>query len=242
MKHRTRSLLLLIAAAMAGCSQPVQVPQRLDSEKQDRLEPDFATQLSAVRASQRDRIHIETQPIGDDQLQSLAGTEGLEVLLLDHPTNPISEPGFAAIASLPNLMHLRLRGVPVDEEAAAQLSKAAELQILNLPQAELSDAALTELRGLDKLVQLRIGSSQLTDKGLEALQNFPNLKRVHLIDVPITDEGIEVFEKLPKLQSLYIDGGKVSDAGYDRLFKAKPKLHVHVDQAHHDRDPHAHRH
>lgn len=242
MDRRLVRYSLLVIALFAGCSKPVELPQRLWPETQNSVEPDFATQLAAVRAGQRDRIEIQSEPIGDERLQSLAGADKLEVLLLDYPTNPITQPGFHVIASLPKLMHLRLRGVKVDDEAARTLAGAKSLQIVNLPQSELTDAGLAELTKLPKLVQLRLGSSQLTDKGLESLKSAPSLKRVHLIDVPITDEGLAVFHELPKLESLYIDGAQLSDAAYERLFEAQPGLHVHVDQAHHDRDPHGHPH
>jgi len=211
-------------------------------EQQASVEPNFAAQLAEVKSGQRDGIQIERQPIDDEQLQLLTDTEGLEVLLLDHPENKINDAGIAAIATLPDLMHLRLRATNLDDASAAKLALVTSLQILNLPQSNLSDMGLADLTKLENLVQLRIGSSLLTDTGLESLKQFPKLKRVHLIDVPITDRGLAVFESLPRLESLYIDGGKVSDAAYDRLFKAKPGLHVHVDQAHHDRDPHAHPH
>jgi hypothetical protein len=47
---------------------------------------------------------------------------------------------------------------------------------------------------------------------------------------------------LKQLESLYIDGGQISDAGIDELFRQRPDLHVHLNAAHHDRDPHRHPH
>jgi hypothetical protein len=42
---------------------------------------------------------------------------------------------------------------------------------------------------------------------------------------------------LPGLQTLYLDGAGVSDEAWSRYFQRHPDVHVHVDQAHHDRDP-----
>jgi hypothetical protein len=77
----------------------------------------------------------------------------------------------------------------------------------------------------------------VSDKGIAALKNFPQLKRVHLIDVPITEAALETFAQMPQLESLYIDGVELSDDALSALFTAQPKLHVHLGQRHHDRDP-----
>lgn len=242
MNHLRSACVLLLVLALAGCEKPVEVPPQQRAQPVIAGELAFADQIAEVKSGKRDRIQVERNPIDDEQLQKLNDARQAEVLLLDHPDNKIGESGIALIATMPKLMHLRLRGVNIDDAAAARLAKVKSLQILNLPQSELTDSGLAELTKLENLVQLRVGSSKLTDSGLEALKQFPKLKRVHLIDVPITDAGLAVFESLPKLESLYIDGGNVSDAAYERLFKAKPGLHVHVDQAHHDRDPNAHPH
>jgi hypothetical protein len=44
------------------------------------------------------------------------------------------------------------------------------------------------------------------------------------------------------LWNLYLDGAGVSDEAWSRYFGARPTVHVHVDQAHHDRDPGRHDH
>ena len=74
------------------------------------------------------------------------------------------------------------------------------------------------------------------------LRELPSLKRLHLIDVPITDAGLAPLAGILQLESLYIDGGDVSDAALDELFRQRPDLHVHLNQQHHDRDPHQHPH
>lgn len=41
---------------------------------------------------------------------------------------------------------------------------------------------------------------------------------------------------MPALRNLYLDGAEVSDEAWAGYFQAHPNVHVHVDQAHHDRD------
>jgi hypothetical protein len=71
----------------------------------------------------------------------------------------------------------------------------------------------------------------------EAIVRLPHLRTLHLIDIPIGDEGLAVLASRPDLWNLYLDGAGASDAAWQRYFEACPKVHVHVDQAHHDRDP-----
>jgi hypothetical protein len=48
--------------------------------------------------------------------------------------------------------------------------------------------------------------------------------------------------KIEQLQSLYVDDIAFSESAWQALFDARPRLHVHVNQEHHDRDPHKHEH
>jgi hypothetical protein len=70
-----------------------------------------------------------------------------------------------------------------------------------------------------------------------AVARLPRLRSLHLIDVAIGDDGLDVLTELSALRNLYLDGAGVSDAAWERYFEARPRIHVHVDQAHHDRDP-----
>jgi hypothetical protein len=60
--------------------------------------------------------------------------------------------------------------------------------------------------------------------------------------VPIGDAGLDVLARMDGLWNLYLDGAGVSDEAWSRYFGARPTVHVHVDQAHHDRDPGRHDH
>lgn len=69
-----------------------------------------------------------------------------------------------------------------------------------------------------------------------------SVRFLHLIGVPITDEGLRVLETMTQLESFYIDDGLVTDGGIERLWKAIPALHIHINQEHSDRDPNRHSH
>jgi hypothetical protein len=71
----------------------------------------------------------------------------------------------------------------------------------------------------------------------EAVAHLAELRSLHLIDVPLGDEGLAAISRLPGLWNLYLDGAGVSDEAWAEYFQLHPDVHVHVDQAHHDRDP-----
>jgi hypothetical protein len=217
--------LLLLAAGCQAVAQP-----------QSSEEASLEAQIASVRGGQSDRIHIETVPLGDDDLARLSELTALRELLVDEPRSLFSPAGLQRLKGLPNLTHLRIRG-EIDDVALAELAELKSLKILNVPQGTFSDEPLASLRQLPQLEQLRFGSKRVTDTGVKTLADFPALLRLHLIDVPITDAGLRELMSIERLESLYIDGGEFSNAAVDELFRTRPTLHVHFNQQHHDRDP-----
>ena len=102
-------------------------------------------------------------------------------------------------------------------------------------------AGVRNLAGLEGLRSLRLGGPLLGGPEVcEAVVGLPHLRSLHLIDVPIGDGGLAVLQRLPGLWNLYLDGAGVSDDAWIEYFRACPNVHVHIDQAHHDRDPRRH--
>jgi hypothetical protein len=202
----------------------------------------LSVQAAEVRAGIREAIAVEATLLRDADLESLGALEGLTALLCDHPDSRFSAAGISTLGRLPNLKHLRIRGHGIDDAAVAELVNIQSLRILNLPHAEFTDAGAKQLSNLPILKQLRIGSPHISRAGIEALAALPALRQLHTIDIPIDDEELRILAGVKHLESLYIDGGTFSDAAADELFRARPDLHVHFDQQHHDRDPHRHSH
>jgi len=200
-------------------------------------EPTLAEQIAAVRAGQSDRIQIEHTVLTDDDLRQITELTQLRELLLDNAESRFTASGINYLSGLPKLEHLRIRGGGIDDKALIHLAGLESLKILNVPQGTFGDAALVELKRLPYLVQFRFSSPRVTDAGMKTLAELPAIKRLHLINVPITDAGLATLAKIEQLESLYIDGGQFSDAAVEKLFQARPKLHVHLNQAHHDLDP-----
>lgn len=222
----------LIFLILAGCGAETGTTAR---------EPSFRDQLAAVKAGTSDQIHV-SQPITDAEIAEVAGADSLKSLIIDTADATISGSTLDRLHSLPALEIFWFRGRGINDAELGKLATIKTLKVLNVPQGEFSDAGLAALKDLPHLVQLRFGSPHITDAGIASLVEFPSLLRLHLIDVAITGEGLQSLARLENLESLYIDGGKFGDADIDALFRARPKLHVHFNQQHHDRDPHKHDH
>jgi hypothetical protein len=224
------SFALLIAA---GCG-----PSNLGTV----VEPSFEEQLAAVKAGRSDAIHLASFLVADDDLAHIDQATALRTLIIDQPESRITAGGLKHLKGLPHLEHLRLRGPGVDDEGLAQIAQLKALRFLNLPRGSFSDAGLAHLAGHVRMELLRFGSPNVTDAGIKTLRQMPSLTQVHLIGVPLSDAALVELAKMNQLQSLYVDDIAFSDAAWDALFAARPGLHVHVNQEHHDRDPHQHAH
>ena len=214
--------------------------QRSGDEQQSAekaVELPLAAQVTAVESGASGTIHVATQSIDGSELAQLASLPALQVLLLDHEDNAIGDSDCVALATRQSLVHLRIRGGSIGDEGLAHLAKLPNLRILNLPHSRVTDRGLASLASAPRLSQLRLGRAQITDKGLAHLADFPALRQIHLIDAPITDAGLKTIAALADLDSLYLDGSRVTDAGEAWLLRARPDLHVHYNQQHHDRDP-----
>ncbi len=236
MKYLAPLLLLSIAL---GCHHQ---PEASAPVPPAASESSFDAQIAAVRAGRENAILVEQSPLTDDDLARLDGLDNLTTLCIDHPDSCITTASIAHLAALPKLEHLRIRGHGIGDAAVESVLNLKRLKILNLPRADFTDSGLARLQELPELDLLRFGSLNVTDAGIESLRSFPSLKRLHLIDVPISDAGLAKLAEIEALQSLYIDGGNINDAAWDELFRRRPKLHVHINQQHHDRDPNKHAH
>jgi len=195
----------------------------------------FGKQVLAVRDKRADRIEAEA-PLTAAEWESLRGLAGLRVVVLQRGGAGDTEA--AILATLPDLERLVLRQSPLADTGFAALAGCRSLRDLNVPQAACTPAGIERLAALPTLKSLRLGGSNLKGPDVaRAIATLPGLTSLHLIDVAIGDDGLDALVKAPTLQNLYLDGAGVSDAAWKRYFEARPGVHVHVDQAHHDRDP-----
>lgn len=217
----TRWLATVVTTVATGCSPTAPTG--------------IVAQALAVRAGQSTRI-VAITPLSPAEWESLRGLAGLRELVLNRG---VADDGRVEIlTTLPDLERLVVRQSPLTDTGFRRLVACTKLRDLNIPQAACTAGGIRALSGLEHLRSLRIGSRALAGADVcAAVAELPALRTLHLIDVPIGDEGLRVLARLPGLWSLYLDGAGVSDDAWDGYFQACPHVHVHVDQAHHDRDP-----
>ena len=204
------------------------------------LHRDIGDQIAAVRTGGADTV-VAAVPLTDAEWESLRGLTGLRELVLEQGR---ADDGRAEIlATLTGLERLVLRESPLGDAGFQRIARCNAIRDLNVPQAACTADGVQALAPLAALRSLRLGGPQLAGPEVcEAVTSLHKLRSLHLIDVPIGDDGLAVLQRLPGLWNLYLDGGGVSDEAWERYFQACPRVHVHIDQAHHDRDPRGHLH
>ncbi len=223
---------VVILVAAVGCSRPAPSP---GVEAAPVRPLPFSAQWVAVRDGRAERIVAE-ESLTAAEWESLRGLEGVTelVLLAGRADDACAE----ILATLGGLERLVLRDSPLSDAGLRRLTACRNLRDLNLPQAACTAAGVRSLAALERLRSLRLGGGTLSGPEVcRAVATLPALRSLHLIDVPIGDDGLGVLAGLPGLWNLYLDGSGVSDAAWEGYFRACPNVHVHVDQAHHDRDP-----
>jgi len=202
--------------------------------------PSVVEQVEAVRAGRTATIKATT-PLSAAEWEALCGLRGLRVL--DLQAGRADDRMATILVSLPDVERLVLRESPLTDEGFETLARLESLRDLNVPQAACTAAGVRALAQLPGLRALRLGGVRGSGTEVcEAVQSLSGLRSLHLIDVPIGDAGLDVLARMDGLWNLYLDGAGVSDEAWSRYFGARPTVHVHVDQAHHDRDPGRHRH
>ena len=219
-------LLIAAAAVSGGCTAPA-APHPGNAT--------FAPQLEAVRAGASARI-VTDAPLNAAEWESLRGLVGLRELVL---RRGIADDTRAEIlATLPGIERLVLRDSPLSDVGFREIARCSRLAHLNVPQAACTAAGVRALRHIPGLRSLRIGGRNFAGREAgAAVAELAALESLHLIDVPLGDDGLAAIAGLPGLRNLYLDGARVSDEAWGRYFQQHPDVHVHVDQAHHDRDP-----
>lgn len=195
----------------------------------------FSIQVAEVRAGEATRITAD-QPLSDAEWESLRGLTGLREFVLH--AGVADDDRVRLLATLPDLERLVLRESPLSDAGFQELARCGRLRDLNVPQAACTSVGIRALATLPRLRSLRLGGPHLAGPGVgRAVAELVQLRSLHLIDVPLGDDGLDAIARLPGLWNLYLDGAGVSDDAWTRYFQEHSDVHVHVDQAHHDRDP-----
>jgi len=184
-------------------------------------------------------LHLSGPRVTDRDLLLLTNSEHITSILIDN--GDITEKGLNPLTSMENLVQLRIRA-RLKDAAVPFIMKMTRLRFLNLPQADFTDDGILALSSHPNIQLLRIGGPRLSNRSLESIATMPSLSFLHLIDVPVNDHGLPALYEMQQLQSLYLDDTRVTDEGLAKLLGKLPRLHLHINQTHIDRDPNKHEH
>ena len=227
---RTLFGMLLLHSLLIGCSHTETEYESTPNEMVEAAE----VIRNALMSPETTTIHIEQHPISDQELELLRDNPNVTNLLLDE--SEITDRGIATIATMPNMIHLRVRS-KVTDKCIDDLLSIESLKVLNLPYADFTDQGLQRLADHPRIELLRIRSPRVTDASMLAIAEMENLAFLHFIEIPITDVGLKAFYSSEQLQSLYLDNCGVTNDGLSELLKPQPEIHLHVHQAHIDNAP-----
>ena len=197
--------------------------------------PSFASQIMQVRDGKGKSIVTES-PLTDEEWEALRSLAGLRELVLH---GGVADDAKAEIlATLPAIERLVLRESPLSDAGFRTIARCGTLRKLNVPKASCTADGVRALCELPELRSLRLGGANLAGAvACEAIATLPTLESLHLIDVQIGDAGLAILAEMPRLRNLYLDGAAVSDEAWGGYCESRPDVHIHFDQAHHDRDP-----
>ncbi len=202
------------------------------------VEERFKEQFTELQKSEVTVARLDAFTIDDSMLKQLASLD--QLMTIQVKASDVSLETIAAIAKMPKLEQLHVRGAAINDDMLAALTSSPTIWLLNFPNAEVSPAGLECLAKMPALRNLRLGIKDGNNRHGRAVATLSRLRTVHLIRVAITDEGLQALAKMPQLESLYLDDSSITDAGWTWLFEENPQLHVHINQKHHDRDPQKH--
>ena len=150
----------------------------------------------------------------DQQLDLLKQFPNLQTLGLEEI--PVNATRAAAIAKLPALQRLNIKGCSFEESCLETILKKDGLESVSLEQSHFPEFELEVLcqdSNQKTLKKLNLSGCTITDASAVYLSRLKNLETLVLDGTQITDQGLKMLARLPKLKVLILDHTKVTDAG-----------------------------
>ena len=136
------------------------------------------------------------------------------------------------LASLPELVSLRLQSPSVTDEIVLRLKTLTKLKALSLIHANITDACLPALTGMSRLSFLDLSGTPITDAGLEQIGKIKSLNDLGL---PAKNDRRNIESapglylggvKQVPLPALILDNTRTTEAGLLKLQRALPNCSI----------------
>jgi hypothetical protein len=166
-------------------------------------------------------LHLEGTPkMTDEGLKALATLPQLRHLRL---TGPFTDKGLSYLAALPSLKALWLETPRATDEGLRQIAQCKSLERLCVPWADtITDSTVACFKSMPKLVALGVGDAKSVDAGVVALAKLSDLEVLALKGSPgLTNNALSPLATMPKLRALEIYNSRITDQGLTNLYGCK---------------------
>jgi internalin A len=160
---------------------------------------------------QADRVLLVSEPITDDGARALASLTGLNRLDLSH--SHIGNDGASSLADLISLTTLGLSHSCIGDDGARALASLTGLTTLALSGNRIGDDGARALASLTGLTGLDLCQTSVGDEGASALASLTRLTTLDLRCNSIGDEGAKALASLAGLTSLDLSYNSMSGDG-----------------------------
>jgi hypothetical protein len=143
------------------------------------------------------------------------------------------------MASLKELVSVRLEGCDVKDEHLVALGDIPQLAMLYLGRTKITDLGLKHIKQLENLNLLQLSDCQITDQGLASLGHLPRIQHLWLSKTirngdddrsDLTDRSIDYLISLDTLVDLQIADSQLTESGLQRLREGLPKAKVRTQR------------
>ncbi len=148
-------------------------------------------------------LHIQEDATDDDVIAVVEVVREIKTLKKVHVSwCPLSQIGFEAIASLPNLEEVSFIMGVVDDKAISGLKVSTTLRRLDLGSNEnIKGSCLGDLTTIETLEELGLSGTKVTDKTVKLLHKSISLKKIQLPRIGVTKHSLPHLAKIPSLES-----------------------------------------
>ncbi len=165
------------------------------------VSPETLDKLGKAYFFQPIEIQISGPSIRDADLACLANLPSLEVLKI-WKCPRLTSSAAEHLATLHNLKHLWIQGVPITDDGLQFLNECRELRTLRLAGANISDAGITNIAHLHGLKRLDLTDCKITDSAFAAMGRLAKLEKLELDGTDVTGEGLSGLAQLQDLRFL----------------------------------------
>jgi hypothetical protein len=149
------------------------------------------------------------------RLSDLPKLNALHVTLFNiNDSAQLTDAHLVALAKLPKLKELSLRGATFAPSGVDALDRLIQLETLCLSESDIDDQSLSAVSRLAQLRRLDLSQTAVSDDGLALLKSLRHLEELDIHSTHVTDAGLVHVSGLTKLRQIY---GQFSPAALAHL-------------------------